>query len=105
MKTPSPQSPKRAVDLHALSGAIVLVKSARDHRNPTTSLRGTIRVYEANDGVAATVKVELEYPQMFESPAHHRVIALSDAEVDELIASEREGVYQVTIEEDLSPKV
>jgi hypothetical protein len=95
---------RHALDLHALSRAIVLVKSSRDRRNPPTALRGTIQVYEANDGVAASVKVEIDYPQMFESPAHHRVITLNDGQVDELIASERDGVYQVTVDEDLNPK-
>ena len=103
MKTTPPPSPKRAIDLHSLSRAIVLVKSSRDRRNPPTAIRGTIRVYEANDG-AATVKVELDYPQMFESPAHHRVITLTDAQVDELLSSENDGVYQVTVDEDLNPK-
>jgi hypothetical protein len=94
---------KKAVDLHHLSRAIVLVKSSRDRRTPPTALRGTIEVYEASDGVAAVVKVALDYPEMFNTAAHHRLITLSDAEVDELIASERDGVYQVTVDEDLSP--
>ena len=105
MKTTLPPSSRRAVDLNSLSRAIVLVKSSRDHRNPPTAMRGTIQVYESNDGLSSTVKVELDYPQMFESPAHHRLIVLNDAQVDELLASEREGVYQVTVDEDLNPKV
>jgi hypothetical protein len=107
MKTTSliqPSTPQRAADLHGLSRAIVLVKSSRDRRNPPTALRGTIQVYESNDGAAATVKVELDYPQMFESPAHHRLITLNAAQVDELISSEHDGVYQVTVDDDLNPK-
>lgn len=105
MKTSVSRPPlKRAMDLHSLSRAIVLVKSSRDHRNPPTAMRGTLQVYEANDGEAAVVKVELDYPQMFDSPAHHRIIVLKDEEVDELLASERDGVYQVTVDVDLGPK-
>ncbi|MGC4073557.1 MAG: hypothetical protein QM760_13785 [Nibricoccus sp.] len=95
---------RKAVDLHRLSRAIVLVKSSRDHRTPPTALRGTIEVYEATDGIAALVKVALDYPQMFNTPAHHRLITLSDAEVEQLIASEHDGVYQVTVDEDLGPR-
>jgi hypothetical protein len=104
--TPLIQSstPQRAADLHALSRALVLVKSSRDRRSPPTALRGTIQVYESNDGAAATVKVELDYPQMFESPAHHRLITLNAAQVDQLLSSEHDGVYQVTVDEDLNPK-
>ncbi len=66
-------------------------------------MRGTIEVYEASDGVTATVKVELDYPQMFDAPAHHRTFVLDDAQIDELIASERGGVFEIAFDEDLNP--
>jgi hypothetical protein len=101
MKTTSIK--RAAADLRPLSGAIVLVKSKRDQHNPPTGMRGTIRVYESSDGVSATVKIELDYPQMFDAPAHHRTFVLDDAQVDELIASEHDGVFEITLDEDLNP--
>jgi hypothetical protein len=40
---------------------------------------------------------------MFNAPAHHRTIELTDAQVDTLLASERDGVYQIELDIDLSP--
>ena len=66
-------------------------------------MRGTIQVYEGNDAISAAVKIELDYPQMFNAPAHHRTFVLNDAQIEELIASERDGVFEITLDEDLSP--
>ncbi len=104
MKSVQTNPPIKATDLHHLSRAIVLVKSKRDHRNPPTALRGTLEVYDSNDEVSAVVKVQLEYPQMFNTPAHHRTITLTPEEVDELLRSESDGVYQIALDVDLAPQ-
>ena len=95
---------KHTVDLKPLSGAIVLVKSTRDHRNPPTALRGTIEVYETIPGHMAEVKIALDYPQMFNTPAHHRAIELTPAQVAELVRSRRDGVYHITLDLELGPE-
>jgi hypothetical protein len=90
-------------DLKRLSGAIVLIRSSRDKRVPPTAMRGTIEIHTQEDGVTPAVMLALDYPQMFNAPAHHRTIALSDRQVDVLIASERDGVYQIELDIDLNP--
>jgi hypothetical protein len=82
-------------DLKRLSGAIVLIRSSRDKRVPPTAMRGTIEIHTQEDGVTPA--------EMFNAPAHHRTIALSDRQVDVLIASERDGVYQIELDIDLNP--
>jgi hypothetical protein len=96
--------PKQSVDIQPLSGAIVLVKSSRDHRNPPTSMRGTVEVYQEIHGNEAEVKIALNYPQMFNSSAHHRAITLTPAQVIELVHSKRDGVYQISLDVDLAPE-
>lgn len=92
-------------DLRALHHKIVLVKSARDHRNPPTARRGTIEVHEdpAAPG-ALTVRITLEFPQMFTTRAHHRTIPLDAKAIDRLLLSEREGTFELTLDEQLDPE-
>ena len=66
-----------AIDrLHELEGKVVLVCSARDHRNPPTGMRGTLHVHEENG--RPVVQVELDFPQMFTTRAHHLTASLDE---------------------------
>ena len=87
-------------DLKELKGRIVLVRSTRDRRNPPTAMRGWIEVHET--GTAPKVSVAIEFPQMFMIPAHHRVIPLDQAGLARLLATEQEGVFEFTIDEELA---
>lgn len=80
----------------------MLVRSAKDHRNPPTALRGTIEVHDNQGGTEAPrIGIALEFPQMYTSHAHHRVIPLSPTDVARLLASERNGVFEFTIDGEL----
>ena len=63
-------------------------------------MRGWIEVHES-PGVAAEVSIAMEFPQMFSVPAHHRTIALDRAAVARLLASERNGSFEFTIDDEL----
>jgi hypothetical protein len=89
-----------SIDLRELNGRIVLVKSNRDHRNPPTAMRGWIEV-PAHAEPGADVSVGVEFPQMFTSRAHHRSFRLDESALAQLLASERNGVFEFTIDEDL----
>jgi hypothetical protein len=92
-----------ATDLSDLDGKIVLVSSARDHRNPPTAMRGTIRVREDPASHGSVVQIELEFPQMFTTRAHHRTVTLTDAEADRLRASNYDGTFSIALEDRLDP--
>ena len=87
-------------DLRELNGRIVLVKSNRDHRNPPTAMRGWIEA-PADAESGADVSVGVEFPQMFSTRAHHRSFRLDEASFAQLLASERNGVFEFTIDEEL----
>jgi hypothetical protein len=87
---------------HYLDGKIVLVRSSHDKRNPPTALRGTIEVREDLGGTS--VRIALEFPQMFSTLARHRTITLDDAAIERLIESEREGTFDLTLDEPLDPE-
>jgi hypothetical protein len=91
-----------ALDLRELNGKLVLVCSAQDYRNPPTGRRGTIFVQEATNG-RQQVEVEIEFPQMFTTPAHVRRAILSDDEVAQMLASEHYGAFTVTLKDRLDP--
>lgn len=90
-----------AIDRTELNGRIVLVCSAQDHRNPPTGRRGTLCVHDSAAG--QVVEVEVEFPQMFTTPAHIRRARLTDAEVAQMLASERDGTFTVILNERLDP--
>ncbi len=86
-----------------VDGATVLVKSIRDHSNPPTAMRGTVVLKGAGAPGGSGVAVALEYPDMFNTPAHHRTIELTRAQAELLAGSEREGVYELALDVDLNP--
>jgi hypothetical protein len=88
-------------DLHALQGRVVLVKSTRDRRNPPTGMRGWIEVVDSG-GARPVVRIAVEFPQMFTQPAHHRTFVLDEARLAQLLASERNGTFEFTIDDELS---
>lgn len=92
-----------ATDRLHMHGASVLVRSTQDHRNPPTGLRGTIDAQASDGAEPPCVRIVLEYPDMFTVAAHQGVIELDDAAAERLRASEREGVYEFTIDEPLEP--
>ena len=94
-------TPETANALRELHGRVVLVKSSRDHHNPPTAMRGWIEVSE-NPGVAPVVSIAVEFPQMFSRPAHHRTFPLDDAALERLLASERNGAYEFTLDDELT---
>lgn len=89
-----------ANDVRALQGRIVLVKSTRDRRNPPTAMRGWVEVRDV-PGAAPDVALVVEFPQMFQVPAHHRTIPLDAAAVARLMASNYNGTFEFTIDDEL----
>jgi hypothetical protein len=87
-------------DLHQLHGKIVLVKSTRDRRNPPTAMRGSIEVRETPDA-PPVVSIAVDFPQMFTTPAHQRIIPLDDAALARLLASDYNGTFEFTIDDEL----
>lgn len=94
-----------ATDRLHMHGASVLVRSTQDQRNPPTALRGTIDTQASDGSELPGVRIVLEYPDMFTVPAHQGVIELDDEQAERLRASEREGVYEFTIDAPLEPKL
>ena len=91
-------------DLTDIDGKIVLVTSARDHRNPPTGMRGTIRVRDTGVGDRHVVQIELEFPQMFLTRAHHRTLTLTDAEIDQLVTANYDGTFSLQLDDRLDPE-
>jgi len=99
-----PLSVASPADLHRLHDKIVLINSAQDRRNPPTGIRGTIEVRPGLAGRGRVVQVELDFPQMFSTRAHHRTVTLTEEEVARLLASERNGVFELTLDDRLDPE-
>lgn len=88
-------------DLSQISGRIVLVRSSRDHRNPPTAMRGWMEIpSDPSPGHIASIVVE--FPQMFASRAHHRTFPLGEDGLSRLLASERDGAFEFTIDDELT---
>lgn len=98
---PTTSDPEKALDLERLHGKIVLVKSTRDRRNPPTAMRGTIEVRRHPPDAAPEVALAVEFPQMFRSRAHHRTFVLDHADLMRLLASEYNGTFEFTIDDEL----
>jgi hypothetical protein len=91
-------------DLHHLQGKSVLLKSASERHFPTVGIRGTIEVPAAEKilGTHPSVTLVWEVPDMFEVPAHRRTVTLrDDRSIRKLLASEREGTFEFTIDREL----
>lgn len=97
-----PLSAASPTELQYLNGKIVLVRSSRDHRNPPTAMRGTVEVRDFGQG--AMVQIALEFPQMFTTRAHHRTVTLDEAAVERLLESERDGTFDITLDEPIDPE-
>ena len=89
-----------ATNLKDLNGRIVLVKSSRDRHNPPTGIRGWIEVH-GEPGAMPEVRICVEFPQMFQTRARHRTIPLDQEALERLLASERNGAYEFTVEDEL----
>jgi hypothetical protein len=86
-----------ATDLTHLNGRSVLVKSTVERGDPAIALRGTLEVSKNPQGWAM-VRIVLEFPDMCNRAAHQGIIALDEAGVERLLASEHEGGYEYTID-------
>lgn len=87
-----------ASELKNLDGKSVLVRSHSDGHNPPVGVRGWIHVVDTGEtGGEPKVEIILEFPDMFNEPAHERVIILRQDGVDRLLASEVNGAFQLTI--------
>ena len=64
------------------------------------SMRGWIEA-PADAESGADLSVGVEFPQMFSTRAHHRSFRLDEASFAQLLASERNGVFEFTIDEEL----
>ena len=88
--------------IEKLHGKSVLVKSSRDSRTPAIALRGSLQVENTTGRRDGTqVKVALDYPEMFTSPAHQLVIPLDVSEVSRLLSSGADEPYEITLAVDL----
>jgi hypothetical protein len=97
----NPDGVRTGRDISKLQGKVVLVKSSRDRRNPPAALRGWFEVHQSV-GAAPEVSVAVEFPQMFTSRAHHRTYPLNAEALDRLLAAEKNGTYEFTIDEELT---
>jgi hypothetical protein len=87
-------------ELKRLEGQSVLVRSSLDTHNPPVGARGWIHVSDTNTP-EPRVELVIEYPDMFNEPAHERIIELSRAQLDQLLASERTGAFEFTLDDAL----
>jgi hypothetical protein len=89
-------------DLHRLQDKIVLVKFARNEPDFPVALRGTLEVRDPElPAQTPIVELILTFPDMFNVPAHQRVIPLSTDDLTKLLASERDGTFEFTIENEI----
>lgn len=89
-------------DLTRLHGQSVLVRSTRDRRDPPTALRGTIEACAGSTGEPA-VRIVLEFPDMNNRAAHDGIITLDAAGIERLLATERDSVFDYTLDRPLDP--
>lgn len=94
----SPYNPMTTSELRHLEGKTVLVRSAGDTHNPPVAVRGSIHVVDTGETGDAKVEVVLEFPDMFNEPAHQRIIVLREDGIDHLLSSERNGAFELTID-------
>jgi hypothetical protein len=92
---------KPFTDLPALHGRVVLVKSADDIHNPPAGRRGTVEVQSGSAGERPVVRVVVDFPDMSTTAAHDRIITLDDRALAQLLASERNGTYELVLPAEL----
>ena len=61
-------------------------------------MRGWIEVPAVSE---ADVSIVVEFPQMFSTRAHHRAIRLNESSFAQLLASEHNGIFEFTIDDEL----
>lgn len=103
MNSESASAPIEARELLKLHGASVLVDDRSERTNPV-ALRGTVEARPDEQG-APSVKIVLEYPDMFTHPAQRGVITLDPAEARTLLESERGGVLHFTVDQLIDPGI
>ena len=84
--------------LKNLDGQTVLVKTTTDTHNPPVGVRGSIRIVDTPAAGVARVELVLQFPDMYNEPAHQRVFALTDKQVEELVACSCNGAYEFTLD-------
>jgi hypothetical protein len=89
-------------NLEELQGAVVLVESTADHHTPPTGMRGFLDVARS-PGQPPQLQLIVEFPQMFGTRAHRLTLALNDAEIARLLASERNGSFEFVLDRPLDP--
>jgi hypothetical protein len=89
-------------DLVHLDGQSVLVSTTTDTHNPPIARRGTLRVVpDSAAGGAPRIEIVLSFPDMFNEPAHQRILPLDAEAVARLLASEPSGAWALTIDQPL----
>jgi hypothetical protein len=82
-----------------LDGCDVLVRQTTPPFPGTpVTLRGVVRVVDAPDQASPSVTIALSFPSVFTSIQEERTLHLTDDEVTALLASERDGAYEHTIQ-------
>lgn len=85
-------------ELKQLEGKTVMVRSTADQHNPPVGKNGTIHILDTGENGPARLEVVLEFPDMFSGPAHRRVIVLEGSAIEELLSTERAGVYELEVD-------
>lgn len=63
-------------------------------------MRGWLEVSESGT-TPPEVGIAVEFPQMFRTSAHHRTFLLDEPALARLLATERDGIFEFTIDEEL----
>ena len=64
-------------------------------------MRGWIEV-PARPESESELSIVVEFPQMVSTVAHHRAFRLDEASIARLLASERSGAFEFTLDEELA---
>jgi hypothetical protein len=89
---------KHRAAVRALDGKNVMVNPGPSSVEPPVGMRGTIRVTPSG-----AVEIMLRFAVMFVRPAETQTVRLDDAEVAQLLASENNGAYSITLPRALEP--
>ena len=75
---------------------LVFEHSPRPGRSVLVPVRGTLEVYEAGGAAHPVVKLVLDFPEMFNVPAHQRTMILTEKEIARLKSAPVGGLEFVT---------